>query len=497
MPDRHNHPAPPVTFILDTSVLMQDPSALFRFREHDVYLPMVVLEELDAAKKGTSETARNVREVSRMLDEIIRDADGAAIGRGIALPGPGGGAGSGRLFLQTRAHPDLLPDALPGSKPDNGILNVARALHRERPGHRVVVVSRDIHLRIKARALGIPAEDYRDDVVLDDVSLLYPGVYRIPDGNREGWMDPGGLGPGNRRTDNRLATSGKKTQADGHPGPEDWGMDDGRTDDPLDEAQAAEWFPNQCLHPGGPTGAGVVVRRTEDGKAGLEPVRDYRAGGDTVWGVSARNIEQNFALNLLMDPDVDFVTLIGTAGTGKTLLALAAGLAQTLDDKRYREIVMTRVTVPVADDIGFLPGTEEEKMTPWMGALADNLEVLADLETDRGWGRAATDDLLRNRIRVRSLNFMRGRTFLNRYLILDEAQNLTRHQMKTLITRAGPGTKMVCLGNVRQIDTPWLSETTSGLTHVVDRFKHWRHSGHVTLVRGERSRLADFAAECL
>ncbi|MCY4351458.1 MAG: PhoH family protein [Thiotrichales bacterium] len=502
MPDRHDHPTPPVTFILDTSVLMQDPTALFRFREHDVYLPMVVLEELDAAKKGTSEAARNVREVSRMLDEIIRDADGVAIGGGIALPGPGDGTGSGRLFLQTRAHPDLLPDALPGSKPDNGILNVARALHREGADRRIVVVSRDINLRIKARALGIDAEDYRDDVVLDDVSLLYPGVYRVPDDFREGRIDPCDLAQEDGRTDERLATSGEKAQAGGGLGPEgrrthNGQTNDGRTDDPFDEAQAAEWFPNQCLYPGGPTGAGVVVRRAEDGKTGLEPVRDYRAGGDTVWGVSARNIEQNFALNLLMDPDVDFVTLIGTAGSGKTLLALAAGLAQTLDDKRYREIVMTRVTVPVADDIGFLPGTEEEKMTPWMGALADNLEVLADLETGCGWERAATDDLLRHRIRVRSLNFMRGRTFLNRYLVLDEAQNLTRHQMKTLITRAGPGTKMVCLGNVRQIDTPWLSETTSGLTHVVDRFKHWHHSGHVTLVRGERSRLADFAAECI
>ena len=455
-------------YILDTNVLMQDPTALFRFQEHDVYLPMVVLEELDAAKKGTSEIARNVREVSRILDEVVRDADETAIGRGIALPGPRAEAGSGRLFLQTRTHPDLLPDALPGSKPDNGILNVARALHRERPERGVVVVSRDINLRIKARALGIHAEDYRDDVVLDDVSLLYPGVYRVPDGYWEGRIDPGGI----RR-------------------------EDGRTYHPADEAQAAEWFPNQCLYPGGPSGAGVVVRGVEDGRAVLEPVREYRDGGDTVWGVSARNVEQNFALNLLMEPDIDFVTLIGTAGTGKTLLALAAGLAQTLDDKRYREIVMTRVTVPVADDIGFLPGTEEEKMTPWMGALMDNLEVLADLETGSGWGRAATDDLLRNRIRVRSLNFMRGRTFLNRYIILDEAQNLTRHQMKTLITRAGPGTKMVCLGNVRQIDTPWLSETTSGLTHVVDRFKQWRHSGHVTLVRGERSRLADFAAESL
>ena len=455
-------------FVLDTNVLMQDPTSLFRFQEHDVYLPMVVLEELDAAKKGTSEIARNVREVSRILDEVVRDVDDTAIGRGIALPGTGAGAGSGRLFLQTRVHPDLLPDALPGSTPDNGILNVARALHRERPERGVVVVSRDINLRIKARALGIHAEDYRDDVVLDDVSLLYPGVYRLPDGYWEGRTDDGSFR-----------------------------QDDGRTCQAVEGAEATEWFPNQCLYPGGPEGAGVVVRQREDGRTVLEPVRDYRAGGDSVWGVNARNVEQNFALNLLMDPDIDFVTLIGTAGTGKTLLALAAGLDQTLDDKRYREIVMTRVTVPVADDIGFLPGTEEEKMTPWMGALADNLEVLADLETGGGWGRAATDDLLRSRIRVRSLNFMRGRTFLNRYVILDEAQNLTRHQMKTLITRAGPGTKLVCLGNVRQIDTPWLSETTSGLTHVVDRFKQWRHSGHVTLVRGERSRLADFAAESL
>ena len=456
-------------FVLDTNVLMHDPTALFRFDEHDVYLPMVVLEELDAAKRGTSESARNVREVSRILDEIVRDADEAAIGCGIPLPGPERATRSGRLFLQTRSYADRLPETLPGSKPDNGILNVATALRREQPGRGVVIVSKDINLRIKARALGLHAEDYRDDVVLDDVSLLYPGVYRMADGHWEERIDA---------VDSRV--------------------EDGRTLYAVDAAAGAEWFPNQCLYPGIAAGAGMVVRRIENGRALLEPARDYRAGGDTVWGVSARNVEQNFALNLLVDPDIDFVTLIGTAGTGKTLLALAAGLAQTLDDKRYREIVVTRATVPVADDIGFLPGTEEEKMTPWMGALMDNLEVLTDLESGGGgWGRAATDDLLRSRIKVRSLNFMRGRTFLNRYVILDEAQNLTRHQMKTLITRAGPGTKLVCLGNVRQIDTPWLSETTSGLTHVVDRFKRWPHSGHVTLVRGERSRLADFATESL
>jgi PhoH-like ATPase len=199
---------------------------------------------------------------------------------------------------------------------------------------------------------------------------------------------------------------------------------------------------------------------------------------------------------MLMDPELDFVTLLGTAGTGKTLLALAAGLAQVLDSGRYREIIMTRVTVPVGEDIGFLPGTEEEKMTPWMGALMDNLEVLT--QTEGGdWGRAATNDLVRNRIRISSLNFMRGRTFLHKYIILDEAQNLTAKQMKTLITRAGPGTKIICLGNIAQIDTPYLTETTSGLTYVVDRFKDWEHSGHITLLRGERSRLADFASGAL
>ncbi|RLA19643.1 MAG: PhoH family protein, partial [Gammaproteobacteria bacterium] len=207
--------------------------------------------------------------------------------------------------------------------------------------------------------------------------------------------------------------------------------------------------------------------------------------------------EQNFALNVLMDPEIDFVSILGTAGTGKTLLALAAGLAQTLDDKLYTEIVMTRETTPVGEDIGFLPGTEEEKMAPWMGALIDNLEFLTNPAEGNEWERGATNTLISNRIKIRSLNFMRGRTFLNRYLIIDESQNLTAKQMKTLITRAGPGTKIVCLGNIAQIDTPYLTGTTSGLTYVVDHFKNWAHSAHITLQRGERSRLADYASETL
>jgi PhoH-like ATPase len=230
----------------------------------------------------------------------------------------------------------------------------------------------------------------------------------------------------------------------------------------------------------------------------LRTVKDYTHQKNSIWGITARNRDQNFALNLLMDPDCDFITLAGTAGSGKTLLSLAAGLAQVMDDRRYTEIIVTRVTVPVGEDIGFLPGTEEEKMSPWMGALDDNLEVLSKTDSGAGeWGRAATNDLVRSKIRIKSLNFMRGRTFLNKFVLIDEAQNLTPKQMKTLITRAGPGTKIVCLGNLAQIDTPYLTEGSSGLTFAVDRFKGWAHSGHVTLARGERSRLADFASEVL
>ncbi|MDX1513921.1 MAG: PhoH family protein [Gammaproteobacteria bacterium] len=450
-------------FVLDTNVLMHDPAAIFRFQEHDVFLPLVVLEELDAGKKGMSETARNVREVSRILDEIIEAADGDWAETGVPLQN--GNTGAGRLYFQTRSSTHELPESLPGHSADNEILNTAVTLRRARGNTQVVVVSKDINLRIKARVLGIPAEDYFVDKVLDDVDLLYSGVARVQA------SDVASLANGDATTNSPVSR---------------W----------LNATDGGSWFPNQCLYCED-SDFEALVREPGSGGAFVDPAVNYRKGGENVWGIHARNREQGFALNLLMDPDIDFVSLLGTAGAGKTLLALAAGLAQTMESRRYREIVMTRVTVPVGDDIGFLPGTEEEKMTPWMGALMDNLEVLTESDEGGSWGRAATQDLLQNRIKIRSLNFMRGRTFLNRYVILDEAQNLTKKQMKTLVTRAGPGTKIVCLGNIGQIDTPYLTETTSGLTYVVDAFKTWQHSGHVTLLRGERSRLADFAAERL
>jgi PhoH-like ATPase len=324
-------------------------------------------------------------------------------------------------------------------------------------------------MRIKARALEIPAEDYFNDKVLEDTDLLYSGVAELP----SNFWDKHAKGM------------------------ESW-QRDGRSYYRVTGPLCASFLVNQFVWQEEPKPFQARVVEISGNTVTLETVKDYSHQKNHVWGIAARNREQNFALNVLMDPEIDFVSLLGQAGTGKTLLTLAAGLTQILESKIYSEIIMTRVTVPVGEDIGFLPGTEEEKMTPWMGALEDNLDVLNKPDELAGeWGRAATQDLVRARIKVKSLNFMRGRTFINKFLIIDEAQNLTSKQMKTLITRAGPGTKVVCLGNIAQIDTPYLTEGSSGITYVVDRFKGWEHGGHITLARGERSRLADYAAAIL
>ncbi len=469
-------------FVLDTNVLMHDPTSLFRFEEHDIYVPIMTLEELDNNKKGMSEVARNARQASRMLDEIVSAAEDD-IKRGIPLEEPSRGLASGHLFLQAEAITSILPPSLPTSKSDNQILAVQMHLREQHPKRPVILVSKDINMRIKARALGLEAQDYFNDKVLEDTDVLYTGTTELPG---DFWDSHG-----------KDMESWKK---------------EGRTLYKIKGPMCPDMLVNEFvyLEPGDKVDKPfqAIVREGGGRTATLETLIDYSHQKNAVWGITARNREQNFAMNLLMNPEVDFVTLLGQAGTGKTLLTLAAGLTQTLETKLYTEIIITRVTVPVGEDIGFLPGTEEEKMTPWMGALEDNLDVLnkpAEAEPGQGghasyggdWGRAATMDLIRSRIKVKSLNFMRGRTFINKYLIIDEAQNLTPKQMKTLITRAGPGTKVVCLGNIAQIDTPYLTEGSSGLTYVVDRFKGWPHSGHVTLQRGERSRLADHAAEIL
>jgi PhoH-like ATPase len=467
---RKKNTGPAKLFVLDTNVLMHDPMSLFRFEEHDVFLPMIVLEELDSNKKGTSEVARNARQASRYLDTLAASSPDMAAGQ--PLSALGHTEAQGHLFFQTEPLDLSLPLALPQGKADNQILGVVRALCEKHSKREVVLVSKDINMRVKARAMGLQAEDYQNDKALEDGDMLYTGALALP---ADFW-----------------AKHGKTVES--------W-QQGSHTFYRISGPVVPSLFINQFVYFEAAGEPSLYARVTEvHGKtAVLRTLKDFGHQKNAVWGVTARNREQNFALNLLTDPEVDFVTLTGTAGTGKTLMALAAGLTQVLDDRRYTEIIMTRATVSVGEDIGFLPGTEEEKMGPWMGALDDNLEFLA--KGDGGgageWGRAATNELIKSRIKIKSMNFMRGRTFMNKYVILDEAQNLTPKQMKTLITRAGPGTKIICMGNLAQIDTPYLTEGSSGLTYAVDRFKGWAHNGHITLARGERSRLADFASDVL
>ncbi len=476
--------AKPKIFVLDTNVPMHDPLSIFGFHEHDVFIPVVTLGELDDHKKGNTEVARNVREATRRIDDML-EAYHDDIALGVPLNEPSQGTATGRLFLQTEEMNGTLPESLPKSKNDHQILSVVMHLKKDpkNEGRLVILVSKDLNMRIKARTLGIAVQDYLKDKVLEDSDLLYTGMCELPN--------------------DFFSTHG-----------EDLGVEKVgpntvyRVQGPL----CPSFHVNQLVW-SDEYGVDAVVRSVSGQSAILQTFTDY-SSKHTVWGINARNRGQNFALNLLMNPKIDFVTLLGQAGTGKTLLTLAAGLMQSLEENRYSEIIMTRVTVPMGEDIGFLPGSEEEKMIPWMGALEDNLDVLSGGNSSgekevkengqhkpdsysNDWGRAATHDLMRSRIKVKSLNFMRGRTFLNKFVIIDEAQNLTPKQMKALITRAGPGTKIVCLGNLSQIDTPYLTEGSSGLAVVVDRFKGWEHGAHVILERGERSRLADHANEVL
>ena len=456
-------------YVLDTNVLLHDPTSIFRFQEHDIYLPMMTLEELDNHKSGMTDVARNARQVSRTLDGILQNLEGP-IDKGIPLETLNHGEATGRLFIQTKPFDVKLP-MLPQGKADNQILSVVEGLKESVKDRDVVLVSKDINMRLKAAALNLVAEDYYNDKMIEDSDILYSGTLKLP---ANFWDEHG-----------RNLKSWQK---------------DGRTWYQIEGSLVPSFLVNQFIwyEQEGATPFYAQVMSVEGNRATVRLIDDYLNPKHTVWGINARNREQAFALNLLMDPNIDFVTLLGQAGTGKTLLTLAAGLTQTMEQRRFNEIIITRATISVGEDIGFLPGTEEEKMAPWLGAIDDNLEVL-----NRGsgngsdWGRRASEDLIRSRIRIKSMSFMRGRTFLNKFVIIDEAQNLTPKQMKTLITRAGPGTKIVCLGNIAQIDTPSLTEGSSGLTYVVDRFKGWPHSGHITMQRGERSRLADFASDAL
>ena len=458
-------------FVLDTNVLMHDPTSLFRFQEHDVYIPLVTLEELDLHKTGMSEVSRNVRQTTREIDSLIKTSaksDRPQLYEGIPLNLNGHSDSTGFLYFQTEPLDLKKNFGFGDEKPDNQILSVVQHLKTKFKRREVILVSKDINIRIKATALMLLAEDYYNDSVIDDADILYSGVTKL---DKQFWE--------------RIGDSLESWQQGGS----------------IFYRFASSFLEkihlNQFIYYQEENLSARVEEVAKDFVL-LKTLKDFSHSKNSVWGITSRNPEQNFALNLLLDPEVDFVTLLGQAGTGKTLLTLAAGLAQTLETRTYSEIIMTRATVPLGEDIGYLPGTEEEKMIPWMGAMEDNLEVLnRGVEGGGDWSRSAAIDLMKSRIRIKSLSFMRGRTFLSKFLIIDEAQNLTPKEMKALITRAGPGTKVVCLGNVAQIDSPYLTESSSGLSYVVDKFKGWRHGGHITLQRGERSRLADFASDTL
>ncbi len=447
----------PYIYVLDTNVLIHDPNALLRFDEHDVVLPIVVLEEMDKVKRGMDEIARNIREVSRTLDEISARQDD--LSKGCEL------AGGGRLFFELDDHTDDLPDSLVHGMGDNRIIAVTMRLKQKNPSKQVILVSKDINLRVKARALGLKTEDYRSDRVIEDVHVLSSGYVQL---SHETWemmakdMLVREIEHGNRY---RIFW------------PED---------------VALPHLHSFVLLPGEHEVALRCTGLHDNHNVTLEDICSYRSERHAVWGVKARNVEQNLALNLLMDSNLDLVTLMGVAGSGKTLMALACGLQQTLEIGLYDKILVTRATVPMGQDIGYLPGTEKEKLEPWMGAITDNLSYLL------GENSCDIGALLgQHKIEITALSFARGRTFSRTWLIVDEAQNLTPHQMKTLVTRMGKGSKIVILGNNAQIDTPYLTAHTNGLTLAVQQFSDWDYAGHVVLKASERSRLAAHAAEVL
>ncbi|WP_043527745.1 PhoH family protein [Litchfieldella xinjiangensis] len=458
-------------YVLDTNVLIHDPAALYQFEEHDVVIPMTVLEELDKHKNGIREIARTARQVSRTLSDLTNRVGIDEIQAGIPLPDSIGPTGRLRFLC----YNDLKPLEHLEDSPDNRILAETCRLRDERPDASVILVTKDINLRVKAAALNVPVEDYLNDRVFSDSDAMIEGakIYAPVAEASNLWET--------------LDVEVEVERVDHH------------TFYQLRGELPADWHVGMLVSDS-ENGADfeAIVRELTPSGARLQLLTNYRHHAG-VWGVHAHDSRQNFTLNLLMDPEIDFVTIAGNAGTGKTFMTLAAAFQQTLDGKQFERIVFTRAPIPMGEDIGFLPGTEEEKMSPWMGAFHDNMDNLLRDEKDgtSSWSEGATRQLIGSRVQIRSPTFMRGRTLNDTFLIIDEAQNFTPKQLKALISRAGRNTKIVCLGNVGQIDTPYLTANTCGMAAVVERFRDWPHAGHITLRSVERSRLALAAEELL
>lgn len=448
----------PISYVVDTNVLIHDPNALLNFEEHHVALPMTVLEELDKLKTGKHGVAAECRQAIRLIDKLLGDATPLEIEQGLKIArGKGEPKGTFSIITLNPTTSQSLPDSLN----DNKIINQALELRRTSK-RKVVLVTKDINMRLKARACGLEAEDYSSDQLVDDIDHLSRGFHHIEHSFWDGV--------------NKVET---------------------RRDRPSSKLfhtiEMDKPIPGLCVNEFVLDANGVVVwvREVDGNQLMIEEISHEQLMKQEAWGLRPRDIYQALALKGLLDPDIHLVNLAGSAGSGKTILALAAAIEQTMTSQLYKKIIVTRSTQGLDEDIGFLPGTEAEKMEPWLGAIVDNLEAL---HQDDGASNGDIEYILEKLpIQFKSMNYMRGRSFQQSLIIIDECQNLTPHQIKTLITRAGNGSKVICLGNLAQIDTPYLSATSSGLTYLTERFKDFEHGTHITLQGVPRSVLAEYA----
>lgn len=449
-------------YVLDTNVLIHDPNAFYKFEEHRVLIPMIVLEELDKLKIGATAIAADARQAVRTIDAILGPASPAQIMSGVGIKRMLTGEELGTLSILMPMSDTSV--SLPSHSNDNRIINDLLALQQKEPDYRVILVTKDINMRLKARGCGLESEDYHNDQLITDIDSLTTGYHQI---SGSFWEQLEERAP--------QSVTGEQYHR----------LERTHLRDILGDA----FYVNQFFF----DEKEFVGRICEDDghTVTIELLNTGVLMRQKAWGLAPRDRFQAIAMYLLFHPDVDLVALNGAAGSGKTILALACALEQTLETKTFKRIIATRSTRGLDEDIGFLPGTEAEKMQPWLGAFTDNLEALHAEDFDP----SSSEHFVGAKVplQFKSLNFVRGRSFQQSFMIVDEAQNLTPHQIKTIVTRAGQGTKVVCLGNLAQIDTPYLGPTSSGLTYMSERFKGFEHGGTVTLQGVARSRLAAYA----
>jgi len=442
----HSAPTKPKNYVLDTNVLLHDPNALLNFQDNQVLVPIEVIEEIDKFKRETSERGQNARTVSRRLDALRAQG---SLAKGVPLAN----GGVLRIIFEAPARRSGSAPPVGVGSVDSRILALALDLQAHDRSRPTILITKDINLRLKADVYGLPAEDYETDQV--NLSDLYTGFFEV---------------------------SASASQVSGL-----------RLHGEMPLPSGPTRFPNQyCTVFEEGAGKRSVLGRVDPTGTKIVPLNDVQ----NVWGIKPRNREQHFALDALLDERIKLVTLMGKAGTGKTLIALAAGLKKTVSDREFRRLVVARPTISMGKELGFLPGSLEEKLSPWMQPIHDALEMLGDLNMGREHGR--TTDLLRSgTIVVEALSYIRGRSIAHQYMIVDESQNLTPLEVKTIITRVGQGTKIILTGDPYQIDNPYVDAGSNGFTYVVNRFRGQAISAHVELSRGERSELAEIAANIL